>query len=367
MNFDGIYDFCKALLEGYNNKLYFEHIAVQDDSGSDDSEVANPVERDRHGDANNYNSSEDDGSDIITVASDNEENIGDQHLDISSDEEGPERPAFNSTPQHSSRYGNRAIHTLSGTSLSGDTEVFVNSLYDSVICSRERAEPCNFLNACEVGTVQELADHLLIAETDPHSGPAHDTRFLQSLLAAHQVPQRLPFLCLEAAQMRLQSHEDMRPVLIIRYRPSEHAIAVLRLIMQSDECTKVLNHLNIHVALVGSSFDDKAIGKQSKKCGDIQDIELRILHPTMSPRQLVIGNILSGGDKNLISSLVSSAEEACQAANALASHRALIQEERELKRRQEEDLHLSEFQDRQRQCQEASNQVPLYHYDSNTT
>lgn len=169
---------------------------VQDDSGSDDSEVANPVERERHGDANNYNSSEEDGSDIITVASDNEENIGDQHLDISSDEEGLERPAFNSTPQHSSRYGNRAIHTLSGTSLSGDTEVFVNSLYDSVICSRERAEACNFLNACEVGTVQELADHLIIAETDPHSGPAHDTRFLQSLLAAHQVPQRLPCISL---------------------------------------------------------------------------------------------------------------------------------------------------------------------------
>ena len=77
-----IYHFCKALLQGYNNKLYFEHIAVQDDSGSDDSEVANPVERDRHGDPINYNSSEEDGSDIITVASDNEENIGDQHLGI---------------------------------------------------------------------------------------------------------------------------------------------------------------------------------------------------------------------------------------------------------------------------------------------
>ena len=44
--------------------------------------LPNPGERDRHGDANNYNSSEEDGSDIITVASDNEENIGDQHLGI---------------------------------------------------------------------------------------------------------------------------------------------------------------------------------------------------------------------------------------------------------------------------------------------
>lgn len=68
--------------------------------------------------------------------------------------------------------------------------------------------------------------------------------------------------------------------------------------MQSEECTKVLTHLNIHVALVGSNFDDDAIGKQPKKGGDTKDIELRILHPTMSPRQLVIGNILSGSDRN---------------------------------------------------------------------
>ena len=60
--------------------MYLEHIAVHDDSDSDHSEVANPVERDRHGDANN--SSEEDGSDIITVASGNEENVGHQHLGI---------------------------------------------------------------------------------------------------------------------------------------------------------------------------------------------------------------------------------------------------------------------------------------------
>ena len=77
-----LYDFYKALFQGYDNKLHYEHVAVQDDSVSDDSEVANPVERDKHGDANNYNSSEEDGSDIITVASDNEENIGDQHLGV---------------------------------------------------------------------------------------------------------------------------------------------------------------------------------------------------------------------------------------------------------------------------------------------
>lgn len=71
----------KVIIISCISNILFEYI-VQDDSGSDDSEVANPVERERHGDANNYNSSEEDGSDIITVASDNEENIGDQHLGI---------------------------------------------------------------------------------------------------------------------------------------------------------------------------------------------------------------------------------------------------------------------------------------------
>ncbi|XP_068747134.1 uncharacterized protein [Montipora capricornis] len=85
-------------------------IRVQDDSESDDAGVANPVERDRHED-DNYSSGE----------------------DLSSDEEGLQRPAFNSTPKRSSKSGNQATHTLPGTSLSGDTEVFVNTLYGNVL------------------------------------------------------------------------------------------------------------------------------------------------------------------------------------------------------------------------------------------
>ncbi|XP_068747133.1 uncharacterized protein [Montipora capricornis] len=106
-------------------------IRVQDDSESDDAGVANPVERDRHED-DNYSSGEG-GSEIITVDSDNEENVGNQLLDLSSDEEGLQRPAFNSTPKRSSKSGNQATHTLPGTSLSGDTEVFVNTLYGNVL------------------------------------------------------------------------------------------------------------------------------------------------------------------------------------------------------------------------------------------
>ena len=68
----------KVIILRFNNKLYFKHIAVQDDSESDDAGVANPVERDRHED-DNYSSGEG-GSEIITVDSDNEENVGNQLL-----------------------------------------------------------------------------------------------------------------------------------------------------------------------------------------------------------------------------------------------------------------------------------------------
>ena len=47
---------------------------------SDDAGIVNPVERDRHGD-DNYSSAED-GSEIITVDSDNEEIVGNQLLGI---------------------------------------------------------------------------------------------------------------------------------------------------------------------------------------------------------------------------------------------------------------------------------------------
>ena len=68
----------KVIILRFNNKLDFKYIAVQDDSESDDAGVANPVKRDRHED-DNYSSGEG-GSEIITVDSDNEENVGNQLL-----------------------------------------------------------------------------------------------------------------------------------------------------------------------------------------------------------------------------------------------------------------------------------------------
>lgn len=57
--------------------------------------------------------------------------------------------------------------------------------------------------------------------------------------------------------------------------------------MQSAECLKALGHVNIHVALIGSSFADNALGKQGKRDGGASDVELRIMHPTMTRGRMV--------------------------------------------------------------------------------
>lgn len=196
--------------------------------------------------------------------------------------------------------------------------------------------------------IDELNDHLLAAETDPHSSPAYDVRVLQCLLTTKKVPQRLSLLCMDAPEMRMQSHEDCRPVLLIRYKPTDRAVDVLRAIMQSDECTTALGNLNIHVALVGSCFDDKAVGKQIRRQSGGEDVELRIMHPTMSSSQMVVGSVFSGDEMDLIPRVIASAKEACQAAEAITAHRAVLQEDRRLKRQQEEALHLSEVEDRRK-------------------
>jgi len=118
--------------------------------------------------------------------------------------------------------------------------------------------------------------------------------------------------------------------------------------MQSDECTGALGNLNIHVALVGSCFDDKAVGKQIRRQSGGEDVELRIMHPTMSSSQMVVGSVFSGDEMDLIPRVIASAEEACQAAEAITAHRAVLQEDRRLKRQQEEALHLSEVEDRRK-------------------
>ncbi|KAK2558717.1 hypothetical protein P5673_018923 [Acropora cervicornis] len=270
-------------------------------------ESSDESEMEVSGESDEGDSSESVGdSDVIEVQLDNAHGGPNRHSDISSDDEGVLlRPVFQST-QVPKPAQQKSKHVSSKTK--APVEEFVNSLY--------------------VGTVEEVHDHLLAAETDPESGPAYDIRVLQRLLACNNVPQRLPFLCLSEREMRLQSHEDCSPVLIIHYQPTDKTVAVLRSLMQSAECLKALGDLNIHVALIGSSFADNALGKQGMRDGGAYDVELRIMHPTMTRGRMVVGNIVSGHERNFKEKLIKSAKEACQAATALAAHRNSMPEKK---------------------------------------
>ncbi|XP_044168395.1 uncharacterized protein LOC114970617 isoform X1 [Acropora millepora] len=161
--------------------------------------------------------------------------------------------------------------------------------------------------------------------------------------------------------MRLQSHEDCSPVLIIHYQPTDKTVAVLRSLMQSAECLKALGDVNIHVALIGSSFADNALGKQGKRDGGASDVELCIMHPTMTRGRMVVGNIVSGHERNFKEKLIKAAEEACQAATALAAHRTLIQEDCVSKISQEGTSYLSELNAREKgqRCHETNSQTEV--------
>ncbi|XP_067054847.1 uncharacterized protein [Acropora muricata] len=172
--------------------------------------------------------------------------------------------------------------------------------------------------------------------------------------------------------MRLQSHEDCSPVLIIHYQPTDKTVAVLRSLMQSAECLKALGDVNIHVALIGSSFADNALGKQGKRDGGASDVELCIMHPTMTRGRMVVGNIVSvfgylmkHSSSCLIyyfkEKLIKAAEEACQAATALAAHRTLIQEDCVSKISQEGTSCLSELNAREKgqRCHETNSQTEV--------
>lgn len=89
--------------------------------------------------------------------------------------------------------------------------------------------------------------------------------------------------------MRLQSYLDLAPVCIIRYTLTDRAINILRNIMDSD-CPDIMNKCHIHVALIGSQFDEELCGNNRKT----SKIEVRLLQPTMSSTKMVNGAFLAG-------------------------------------------------------------------------
>lgn len=83
-------------------------------------------------------------------------------------------------------------------------------------------------------------------------------------------------------------------------------------------------------------------------------MELRILQPTMSSTKMVDGAFLT--EKELeqpgIPALQKAVTDAIETVEALRAQRNLLNESRQLKRQQEEDLRLSEMEDKRKKARE---------------
>lgn len=186
--------------------------------------------------------------------------------------------------------------------------------------------------ATEVGTIEELPDRLIGAETNENSGPAYDIQILRRLMTAHKVPQLLPFLCLDATEMRMQSHADCSPVMLIRFHPTQETASILRSLIAALPLLPQLLKCNVHVAVMGSEFDQMAFGKQ-KQFNKKSDVQFHVLHPTLSSTRMVVGNILTGNENDFLRQLNQAIEEACQAADTVKEHRRKKTEEKEESKR----------------------------------
>jgi len=96
-------------------------------------------------------------------------------------------------------------------------EKIVETFYNSITISGAVTKDVNQSadQATEVGTVEEECNHLIGAEANESAGPAYDVQLLTKLMEAYKVPQRLQFLCLNAQEMRRQSHEDCTPLVLL--------------------------------------------------------------------------------------------------------------------------------------------------------
>ncbi|KAL9977133.1 hypothetical protein ACROYT_G014506 [Oculina patagonica] len=117
-------------------------------------------------------------------------------------------------------------------------------------------------------------------------------------------------------RMRLQSHLDCTPLVVIRYQLSHQMLTIIRSIMQSERCLQKLTKTYVQVALMGSSFDTEACSK------------LFLIQTMLGTTRMVVGNILTGNERDFIYDLEEAVDQACQAGNALNTQRCLLEENR---------------------------------------
>lgn len=109
-------------------------------------------------------------------------------------------------------------------------------------------------------------------------------------------------------KMKKQCHADFTPLVLIRYTPHQSAMAALRYLLSIAE---LLKGCYIQVILQGSSFDDRVCGAhQMSTTSSTDDLEVRILHPTLSSLKMFRGTIVAGSDKDFIKDLTKALEQA---------------------------------------------------------
>lgn len=245
------------------------------------------------------------------------------------------RPIFASSP---------IVHVAS-TCYKKRAEMFVESLYESVVTCCPVAMDGHVLAAqsVEVGTVEEEVDHLVCAEANPRCGPAYDLQLLRKLMAAHDLPLVLPFLCINAREMRQQCHQDCIPLVLIRYKASQKAMDTLRALLDISD---VLGTCYLCASLQGSNFDNSACGKHQQSEQSSDDVEIRVMHPTLASNRMIVGSMIAGNDRSLTRELVQAIHQGKEASNALKAHRELLERDRAIRLQQELELQASEALDR---------------------
>lgn len=261
-------------------------------------------------------------------------NIGIVHTVDSSDEDNALPPLYHSTPERSNQH-------LPGSNIMADG--ITCTMYDGIVKTPIIVYPCNEpasweTNAVQVGEINEEPNKLYGSELDSFSyGSSFNWRIMEELLHSNEVPQRILPLCLAPSQVRLQSHYDATPFCILRYRPTKEAAEILRQLM--SECNEVLSQCHIHVALIGSQFDNEVCRINSGQREVTVDVEVRVYQPTMSSANMVVGDIISGDDFPM--NVRRAVGEAIVAAQAVRAQREVIVETRELRERQEMELRAS--------------------------
>ncbi|XP_044163908.1 uncharacterized protein LOC114952483 [Acropora millepora] len=186
-------------------------------------------------------------------------NIGIVHTVDSSDEDNALPPLYHSTPERSNQH-------LPGSNIMADG--ITCTMYDGIVKTPIIVYPCNEpasweTNAVQVGEINEEPNKLYGSELVTNGTVA----------------------------LRLQSHYDATPVCILRYRPTKEAAEILRQLM--SECNEVLSQCHIHVALIGSQFDNEVCRINSGQREVTVDVEVRVYQPTMSSANMVVGDIIS--------------------------------------------------------------------------